>query len=226
MVEVEINLDASPWGIGGYIVLKDQIMKWFASAISQEEAEILSFRIGDAAGQQAAEALAALVALRTWHELWKRQPALQQRLGFGLGACPQTQDFGQGLYNRRAGNGSGRSTGVLRAHRCRARPWGSQQSLRRAQQTLPTRAHLRGSCPAKRSAGDDSSTKRCRILPVNRPPTWYPREEMKDGHAMSFSRDDENELISGFWDELVSARALAYQAARNVDAQKRRRLVQ
>jgi hypothetical protein len=74
--EVEINLDASPWGIGGYILLRGQIVHWFASAISKEEAEVLSFKIGSAAGQQAAEALAVLVALRTWHVLWKQQPVL------------------------------------------------------------------------------------------------------------------------------------------------------
>ena len=69
-------LDASPWGIGGYIIIRGIILHWFASAISEDEANILSFRIGDAAGQQAAEALAALVALRTWHGLWKEQTLL------------------------------------------------------------------------------------------------------------------------------------------------------
>ena len=36
----------------------------------------MGFKIGEAAGQQAAEALAALVALRSWHDLWKQQPVL------------------------------------------------------------------------------------------------------------------------------------------------------
>jgi hypothetical protein len=71
---IEINLDASPWGIGGYVVIGNKISHWFASAISNAEAKVLSMVIGEAAGQQTAEALAALVALRTWHCLWKERP--------------------------------------------------------------------------------------------------------------------------------------------------------
>ena len=74
--EIEINLDASPWGIGGYIIIRNTITRWFSSPISTQEAEILYMKIGDAAGQQTAEALAALVALRAWHKLWNQQPAL------------------------------------------------------------------------------------------------------------------------------------------------------
>ena len=77
---IEINLDASPWGIGGYVVVGNDIVSWFAGEISAAEAKILSMKLGDSSCQQTAEALAALVALRTWQRLWReRRVALRVR---------------------------------------------------------------------------------------------------------------------------------------------------
>ena len=66
----EINLDASPWGLGGYLVMGGRIVSWFACQISSTEAKLLDISIGEASSQQVAEALAALVALRAWSLFW------------------------------------------------------------------------------------------------------------------------------------------------------------
>ena len=70
----EINLDASPWGLGGYLVLDHQIVSWFSCPVTATEAKILQITIGDASAQQAVEALAALVALRAWLHYWREKP--------------------------------------------------------------------------------------------------------------------------------------------------------
>ena len=58
------------------MVINAAINFWFASPVFKEEAEILSFQIGSHTSQQTAEALAALVALRAWHHLWREKPIL------------------------------------------------------------------------------------------------------------------------------------------------------
>jgi len=73
--DIEINLDASPWGLGGYIVEDGTITSWFASEIGSTEACILELVIGSSAAQQTAEALAALVALRAWRIRWSQAGA-------------------------------------------------------------------------------------------------------------------------------------------------------
>ena len=67
---VEINMDASPWGLGAYIAVNGVIIEFFKSAISEEEARILGMEIGSPSSQQAAEALVALVASRLWKSHW------------------------------------------------------------------------------------------------------------------------------------------------------------
>ena len=71
--EIQINLDASPWGLEGYLLQGQSVISWFACPISAEEASVLGMEIGSSAGQQVAEALAALVALRAWHCHWKER---------------------------------------------------------------------------------------------------------------------------------------------------------
>ena len=68
--KVEIVLDASPWGLGAFIMKDGLHLEWFSSEISKEEADALGIVIGSSASQQAAEALAILVALRTWLPKW------------------------------------------------------------------------------------------------------------------------------------------------------------
>ena len=49
------------------------ISNWFATPVFADEAKALDLTIGASASQQATEALAALLALRTWHSRWKEQ---------------------------------------------------------------------------------------------------------------------------------------------------------
>ena len=72
-VLVEVTLDASPWGLGGILQESGQIVSWFASELSDFDYKFFNFQIGEAAGQQCWEALAALVALRVWKTRWRDQ---------------------------------------------------------------------------------------------------------------------------------------------------------
>ena len=51
------------------------IIHWFASALSEAEMKVLDLKIGDAAAQQAVEALAVLVAVRAWKTHWEQHRA-------------------------------------------------------------------------------------------------------------------------------------------------------
>ena len=73
---IELNLDASPWGIGGYLLEDGVVTAWFSDRIHLEEARLLRIEIGTSAVQQCVEALAALVALRVWHIRWKQAGAI------------------------------------------------------------------------------------------------------------------------------------------------------
>jgi hypothetical protein len=79
-LQVTMDLDASPWGVGGYLTENGTIVSWFSSSLSVAEQEILGITLGDCAAQQTVEALAALVALRTWHPRWAmRRPTIRVR---------------------------------------------------------------------------------------------------------------------------------------------------
>ena len=67
---VEICLDASPWGRGAFLAMDGTITEWFSSSLSDEELAALQIQRGGCQGQQALEALCALVALRTWSSKW------------------------------------------------------------------------------------------------------------------------------------------------------------
>ena len=67
---VTITLDASPWGLGGYLTLDGEIRSWFACPLYDEELAILQIQRGDCKSQQCVEALAALVALRVRTPFW------------------------------------------------------------------------------------------------------------------------------------------------------------
>jgi hypothetical protein len=68
---LKIGVDASPWGIGAFLELHGEIVEWFSSKLTPLDEEILHIVIGEAAAQQAAEALAVLVALRLWGTHWR-----------------------------------------------------------------------------------------------------------------------------------------------------------
>ena len=79
-IQVTVDLDASPWGLGGYLSENGVITSWFASSLSVEELAALDIKSGDCAAQQTVEALAVLVALRAWHPRWAMlQPTIRVR---------------------------------------------------------------------------------------------------------------------------------------------------
>ena len=73
---VVMCLDASPWGLGGYLVEDDKIVAYFSVPIGKVEQRLLSIDVADCACQQTVEALAVLVALRCWKHRWKGRPIL------------------------------------------------------------------------------------------------------------------------------------------------------
>jgi hypothetical protein len=70
---VDMCLDASPFGLGGFLTENGQITSWFACRISETEAKLLGIQIGSHTCQQVVEALVVLVALRAWSPRWSGQ---------------------------------------------------------------------------------------------------------------------------------------------------------
>ena len=68
---VQIVVDASPWGIGGIILVEGVARSYFADGISGDDVKKLGVVVGDPTYQQVSEALAMLVALRLWTGEWK-----------------------------------------------------------------------------------------------------------------------------------------------------------
>ena len=72
--KIVVYVDASPWGIGGWILVNGRPLGYFADGINDMDRAVLS--LSDEPGsesQQALEALAMLVALRLWLPQWKQQ---------------------------------------------------------------------------------------------------------------------------------------------------------
>ena len=65
-----ITADASPWGLGAWLAFDGYPIRWLASEVTSEDASMLGVKIGDCSSQAVLEALAMLVALRTWFPLW------------------------------------------------------------------------------------------------------------------------------------------------------------
>eukprot|EP00971_Amphidinium_carterae_P348913 6490740-Amphidinium_carterae.1 len=67
--QVMFITDASPWGLGGVLIKQGTLMEWYTSPLGPADLECLKISLGESSAQQAAEALALLVALRLWkHE--------------------------------------------------------------------------------------------------------------------------------------------------------------
>ena len=69
---VDVVLDASPWGLAGVLTVNDQPVEFFAEAITPHDVDTFDHTIGDAAGQQVWECLAALIAVRLWRNRWQK----------------------------------------------------------------------------------------------------------------------------------------------------------
>ena len=67
---VAFYLDASPWGLGGVLVINGVLVAYFLSPLSAIDEAIHGYAIGDCKGQQTWECLAVLVALRIWKAQW------------------------------------------------------------------------------------------------------------------------------------------------------------
>ena len=67
---IEIVVDASPWGLGGVLSHSGRPQEYFGVALSDSDVEIRNIERGNAAAQQAVEALALLVAPRLWRRKW------------------------------------------------------------------------------------------------------------------------------------------------------------
>ena len=73
---LQIICDASPWGLGALLVEKGRIVAWLASEITEQDEMILGAKKGDCASQAVFEALALLVAMREWLNLWRDERTL------------------------------------------------------------------------------------------------------------------------------------------------------
>jgi hypothetical protein len=63
---VRVSTDASPWGIGGVLYLKNQPIAFFADQIQQNDLKLFNAKIGDPAFTTLWEALAIAVAIKLW----------------------------------------------------------------------------------------------------------------------------------------------------------------
>ena len=57
-------------GLGAVLIWAGRVLSYFSSRVSEEDCQILDIQHGCNTAQQVLEALAALVALRTWCPLW------------------------------------------------------------------------------------------------------------------------------------------------------------
>ena len=66
-----ITTDASPWGLGGTLEIDGQFISYFSSEVTELDRQVLVLSSEPGSkNQQALEALAMLVALRTWTKFW------------------------------------------------------------------------------------------------------------------------------------------------------------
>ena len=70
---VEVVTDASPTGLGGYLVEGEAIQEYFGSPITESDQQILGANAGTCEGQQIWEALSVLCALRLWAHRWRHK---------------------------------------------------------------------------------------------------------------------------------------------------------
>ena len=70
-----ITVDASPWGLGGYIEHRGKPLGWFTDRNQSHDVHMFGIKIGSDVSQTLLEALAVLVAVRCWSPLWKNSRA-------------------------------------------------------------------------------------------------------------------------------------------------------
>ena len=65
-----VILDASPYGLGGVLLIKGIIVSWFSDPLTNEDSQRFRKKLGGAEGQQIWESFCVLVALRLWLHHW------------------------------------------------------------------------------------------------------------------------------------------------------------
>jgi hypothetical protein len=103
--EVVLCLDASPWGLGGFLVEDNRIQGWFACGLGTEEQSILRITQAESAAQQVVEALVVLVALRAWKSRWVHQRVVLRVKSDNISALVmclklKTDGYGTGIIAR------------------------------------------------------------------------------------------------------------------------------
>ena len=76
---LEIATDASPWGVGGLVVVNGAVAGWFSDELGPADEERFGFRIGEPDGQCTWEALALLLGVRLWGA-WARDGGVDLRV--------------------------------------------------------------------------------------------------------------------------------------------------
>ena len=92
-VKVRIIFDASPFGLGAYLMLDHRIVSWFADDITADDQRLFGFPKGDHRGQQAWEALCLLVALRLWKHHWRTVRVTLETTGDSISALTMMSTF-------------------------------------------------------------------------------------------------------------------------------------
>ena len=64
--KITLILDASPFGLGGVLLIDGQIAAWLADALTSHDELIHGHAIGEDTGQQTWESLVVLVAVKLW----------------------------------------------------------------------------------------------------------------------------------------------------------------
>ena len=66
------TVDASPWGLGAVLVEDGAVVEYLADQVTDDDCKLLGVAVGSPDSQQVLEALAMLVALRTWRARWQQ----------------------------------------------------------------------------------------------------------------------------------------------------------
>ena len=70
-------MDASPWGLGGSLIIDSRVYGYFGAGLTKHDERILSAKIGSDESQQIFESLVILVAMKLWlHVLKAKRVAL------------------------------------------------------------------------------------------------------------------------------------------------------
>ena len=70
LTHIAFLLDASPWGLGGVLIIGGIPVAWFASPLTTHDEKIHGQAIGSDKGQQVWESLCVLVALKVYASQW------------------------------------------------------------------------------------------------------------------------------------------------------------